>query len=160
MLPERNREHFATYHWQQVQYMIEYKKEHLRAPELLRMSWLLGWLEGFCFSAFFSVTCCFLKGSPHLALSIRWSFQHLCFTLHTCCSSARQPASTFQNHCHSQIQVKAVSCEEEATCVHGPQASLPSQSQSSFKMGWGKCQSAVWADKSKFEHSVWKTLTL
>lgn len=63
-----------------------------------------------------------------------------------CAGSATFPEITVCEH-RSQIQVKALSCKEEAICEHVPEIPLSSEA---------KWKTDIWSEKSKFESNFGK----
>ncbi len=68
------------------------------------------------------------------------------------------PEKTVSKHnpCQMQMQTKALSCNKEAICEHGPEAPSCPVGQGTWtfsKLKWtvSKWKSVLWSDKSKFD---------
>lgn len=57
---------------------------------------------------------------------------------------------------HPKIQVKALSCKQEAKYEYDPEALLSSLGQSSFKMLWDKVENCSVVRQIEISHSFWK----
>ncbi len=53
--------------------------------------------------------------------------------------------------CHLQMPTKALSCEKEAICEHGPEAPLCPVGKAHLKWTVSKWKRVLWSDESKFD---------